>query len=544
MDESFNLFDDLASSEGESRLAVHKKERNLREAAYEVRQSFGKYLSNSSSRADYDERFSYLEDKISSVVSEKVTPTAEVMMWVKGELVPKAATDKYHPGDDDPDWDDEETKKRLKEQHKENSRPKTAGFVKRSEMDPWQWDDESKSFKSSKTSDFRCTCGCMLSGVGQHGCGCGNCDKIWNISSIVDGNKTASTPLYVCRQVMRRDTILAKVADGSGNALDPTNPVPPTNPTAPSFPGAAPSPSVPNPNDLLPTIPDANSDPSVGIQVPDAMSPAPVQETRAGKAASIVDPLHPKSNPVPTDEGYDVPNYFGPAAGDKTHDPHFDAKMKAFEDIHSAALQLIFAESEDGEEDFPETEEAPTPPAPEPASPMPIPSPAPVAAPPIENQPLENSALDVAQQAILDLILREKREDVMGVQDTEQKQEILQDAYQSLDTVQDIESAENMIPGPIMASVFRQGYFAGYLDRMADSYTDRKTDYVGTEPAIPGISNGLDDAITNPGFDGAQKTKELRNELGKELDEANGKKEERPLDPAEPFGKNKTTAGR
>jgi hypothetical protein len=386
-----------------------------------------------------------------------------------------------------------------------------------------------------------------VQGVGKHSCKCG---KIWNISSITDSNKTAATPLFVCREVLRRDTVLSSVGTlkKSDNFINPLDTTPPSPPQVTV-------PQGPDPSVLEPTIPDPSTigtpetmGSSTSLNTPDVTTlPDPNRtRTRVGKKADVVDPLHPHSNPVPQAEGYDVPQLFGPAAGDGIHDENWKMKMK---ESQKTALGLIFSDfedSEDGPVDETETEEAPMPPAPEPASPMATPEVAPLAVPPVENQPLENQALDVAQQAILDMILREKREDVMGIQDTEQKQDLLEDAYQTLDTVQNIESAENMNTGPVLAAArkeaFFEGYVAGYLDRLSEnSYEDRKTDYVGTKPAIPGISNGLDDAI--PATKKEDTTQQLRTELAKELDEDNESyKEQRPLDPAEPFGKNKTTA--
>jgi hypothetical protein len=150
----------------------------------------------------------------------------------------------------------------------------------------------------------------------------------------------------------------------------------------------------------------------------------------------------------------------------------------------------------------------------------------------------------MAQEAILDLILQKKQEDVMGVSDTETAQDLLEDAYQNLDAVQNMESSPTPLMATLKAQLFNEGYIAGYLDRVAEnSYEDRTTDYVGTKPPIPGVSNGLDDAI--PATKTEDTTKDLRSELARELDEDNnGTKEERPLDPGEPFGKNKTTASR
>ena len=582
MGESFNLWDELASSESEGRLASQKNERKLMEVAYDVRQNFGRYLAKAETVEDYEERFSYLGSKIENIISDKVKPTQEVLSWLKEELSPKKENEKTS---------------------------KTSGFVKRSEMSDWQWDNESRSFKSTKSSAFGCQCGSAVQGVGQHSCKCG---KIWNISSITDSNKTASTPLFICREVLRRDTVLSSVKSVQSadvmdkllqqrnkaqdnkdlpKALDLDNKLEDNgmhsddratchqcqswdngdhdhrfgkrlkesdnliNPldTTPPNPPQVTVPQGPDPSVLAPSTPDPSS-----IGTPEAMGgsnpldipsantiPDTIQQTRNSKKADVVDPLHPHSNPVPQAEGYDVPELFGPAAGDEIHDENWKMKMK---ESQKTALGLIFSDFEDSEDnpvDETETEEAPTPPAPEPASPMTTPEVAPLAVPPVENQPLENQALDVAQQAILDMILREKREDVMGIQDTEQKQDLLEDAYQTLDTVQNIESAENMNT-PLLAAArkeaFFEGYVTGYLDRLSEnSYEDRKTDYVGTKPAIPGISNGLDDAI--PATKAEDTTQQLRTELARELDQDNeGHKEQRPLDPAEPFGKNKTTA--
>lgn len=504
MQESFNLFDDLASSEREASLAIRGQERKLKEASFEVRKNFGRYLANSHNDEEYEERFSYLYDKISSLVSQTVKPTNEVLAWLKEEL---RSTSK--------------------------SQEKTAGFVKRSNV--WQWDSESRSFKSS-SCDFTCACGNVVSGIGQHSCRCGN---IWNISSVTDGNKTAAVPLFICREVLRRDTVLAssRQADSYINPLDTM----PPNPSEVTVPGG------PDPSTIMPTTPDPSTigtpealGGSNSLNTPDANTmPNPVQQTRV---STKVDPLSPSDkNSVPQSEGYDLPELFGPAAGEGLHDKGWGDRMKDWQKDRQAALDLIFAA--DDEEESSDSDETNTPPpveqpATDNSGPMGQP-PTSIPEPPVENQPVEDQALNIAQEAILDLILREKREDVMGLSDTEQKQDLLEDAYQNLDTVQSIESAENSMPMIASIQSFYEGYIAGYLDRVAEnSYEDRTTDYVGTRPPIPGVSNGLDDVI--PATKTEDTTKELRSELAKELDKANGPKEEKPLDPAEPFGRNKT----
>lgn len=89
---------------------------------------------------------------------------------------------------------------------------KTTGMKRKSDLhsNGWNYDPESRSYKSSRTSTFNCPCGSSLKGVGQHRCKCGS---VWNISSITRSDKTASQPLFVAREVDSRDhAILARLA--------------------------------------------------------------------------------------------------------------------------------------------------------------------------------------------------------------------------------------------------------------------------------------------------------------------------------------------
>lgn len=398
----FNMFEQLDISHSERKISLSEKESSLNKSLIDVRRIFGSYLKNSTDNNDYSERFSYLNDKISDLISVNVSPTPEVLSWLKEELNPIKST-------------------------------KSSSLVKKGDVSEWSWDSESRSFKSTKTSKFKCVCGSHVDGIGQHTCACG---KIWNISSLIDSNKTASSPLFICREVIRRDTVLAS--------------------------------------------------------------------TKQKKKSTVVDPQNPSKKEVPSSEGYDVPKLLEPAAGVEIHDETWKKKMKS---SHNSTLNLIFS-------DFP----VENPPAP----PMPSPKVAP-------------DPLVMAQDSILDLILQEKREEVMGGGDTEHTQDLLEDAYKSLDAVQGIQNSN-----PIMAA-YREGYVSGYLDRLSEnSYEDRKTDYVGTKPAIPGISNGTDDIV--PNSTGTDTTQDLRNELANQFDHDNGVKELRSLDPAQPFGSNKTTS--
>ena len=470
----FDLFESLVTAESEGQLHQAALEKNLKSACFQVRRQFGNYLANAESTGDYTERFSLVSGKIKTLVSDHVEPTREVLAWVENELVPDT----------------------LKQSGNNEKRSKLArhstGSQKTSHQprDPrsivggadWNWDTESNSFKSTKSSNFQCVCGSAIGGVGQHECACG---RLWNMHSITDGNKTAATPLYVCREVMRRDTVLAsKKAD----KIDPKDPH-----------------------------------------------------------------KHDKSDEWEYSDGYDVKDLIGPAAGEEEHDGHL------------SALDMIFAADD---EEFPEepmpddggnqdiggmTGEAP--PEDVPPAPMPVAQPSPMdmlTGDPagIEDQPAEDADIQQAQQAILDMILREKSEEV--VEDTNNDDEIenLNDAYQSLDVVQDLENAESPMPGASMLAyraAMQQGYVLGFLEALASaheggSYDERSTDFEGFEPPIKGVSNGLDDADATPGKD---TTPELRNLLKDQFDSDNAaNKDQKPLDPAEPFGPDKGKSSR
>lgn len=491
-------FELLTTSSDEAALALAEQERKLKEAAFAVHKKFGNFLLNSQTSEEYDERFSYLKESLLELVGARVEPTPEVMSWIKEGLRPTFSTDKYDPHED---WDNDNDKPKNskdKTKHEPGENLNHSSSVKNS---TWQWDGESRSFKSS-ISSFGCSCGNTVSGVGQHVCHCG---KIWNLSSITDGNKTASTPLFVCREVLRRNTILGKTAD-----VDPTTV---TDPMADN--------SLTNPVDT----------PGDPMPAGDTDS---VQQTRSGK------------NDTP---GYDLESYFGPAAGDDRHDEGGEERVKAKESsAHEAALKAIFG-ADDEEEKVDPTEEDAAPestpfdndniPAEEaPEAPVEDLGPAPMEnqGPPMGGPPMGGDPLEMAQQTILDVILQKKEEDVMGVGDTDKEQDLLEDAYQTLNTVKSLDA-----PAPASMG-YDQGFVMGFFEGLSagNSYEDRKTDYVGTEPPIPGISNGLDDAVPNNGKD---TTPEFRSEFATQLDEDNaaGQRDEHPIDPGEPFSTKKSS---
>lgn len=492
----FNLFESSATAESEDRVRRAANERALKEAAFDVRRQFGAYLGNAESTTDYNERFSYLESNIATVLQDKVEPTTQVLSWLKTEFMPNSlkpleASQKHG---------------KLARRGDGRSAPRTAQQNTKQARDPrtviggidWQWDNESNSFKSTKSSNFQCVCGSAVQGVGQHECGCG---RLWNLSSIADGNKTASPPTFVCREVMRRDVHLAKTAEDH----DGWNCHCCSKCTGPGC-------------------------------------------DCCGKCESVPD----------KDSGYDVGHMMTPAVGEDEHDAHL------------SALDMIFAA--DGDEDFPEDnssdvvadsgpgdEEGFAEPAPEPmAPPMPPAQPSgmdmlngdPAG---IENQPAEDADIQQAQQTILDMILREKAEEVTNDENNDDEIENLNDAYQSLDVVQDLENAEGMndIPqglgmSPQLAAYqagTKYGYVMGYLEALADnSYENRKTDFEGFDPPVKGVSNGLDDADATPGKD---TTPELRNLLKDQFDTDNAaNKDQKPLDPAKPFGPDHGKASR
>jgi hypothetical protein len=487
----FDLFDSIVTAESTDQVRRAAQERSLKEAAFNVRRQFGNYLANAESTMDYHERFAYLRENIQHVLAESIEPTEQVFSWLKEELFPESLKEKpisekhgklARRGDDrSAPWvPDSQELKRFANQAKD---PRTViGGI------DWQWDNDSNSFKSTKTSNFQCVCGSAVSGVGQHEC---NCGRLWNLSSITDGNKTASPPTYVCREVMRRDVHLAKKAD----KIDPADPH-----------------------------------------------------------------KHTKDDEWEYSDGYDVKDFMGPAAGEEEHDAHLSALDMIFaaeEDQDAPDASAMDGASNDSAGDVSAGADEPsefTAPPESQAAPVPAPmgAPGPIAPTPlgVENQPAEDADIQGAQQAILDMILREKAEEVTNDENNSDEIKNLNDAYQSLDVVQDLESAEMMggLPqgmSPQLASYragAKYGYILGYLEALADnSYENRKTDYEGTEPPREGLSPGMDDADPTPGKD---TTDELRNLLKNQFDEDNGGKDEKPLDPPDPFGPDKGKSSR
>lgn len=464
----FDLFESLVTAESEGHIHRAALEKNLKTASFQVRSQFGNYLANAESTTDYDERFSYLTEKIASSIANTVEPTKEVLGWLKNEFAPQ-----------------QEKRSKLARNSTGSQNTKQAA-----PRDPrtvvggvdWNWDTESNSFKSSKSSNFNCVCGGAITGVGQHACKCG---RLWNMHSITDSNKTAGTPLFVCREVMRRDTVLAsKKAD----KIDPKDPH-----------------------------------------------------------------KHHESDEWEYSDGYDVKDLIGPAAGEEEHDGHL------------SALDMIFAADEEDnsepefngdEAEFPEDsampEAAPEPMAPPVAPPMPPAQPSgmdmlngdPAG---IEDQPAENVDIEQAQQLILDMILREKAEEVVDEKSNHDEIQQLNDAYQSLDVVQDLENADSMSPMPgasmlAYRAAMQQGYVLGFLEALANSYEDRSSEFEGFEDPIPNVSNGLDDA---DGAYGKDTTPELRELLKNQFDSDNAaNKDQKPLDPAKPFGADKGKSSR
>ena len=83
----------------------------------------------------------------------------------------------------------------------------------------WAWDSDSNAYKSSKNSVFSCVCGQNFQGVGQHRCLCG---KVWNMSSIINGSKTAQEfPIFSCREVQTDPRLVLADVQNNGTGNDP-----------------------------------------------------------------------------------------------------------------------------------------------------------------------------------------------------------------------------------------------------------------------------------------------------------------------------------
>jgi len=83
----------------------------------------------------------------------------------------------------------------------------------------WAWDSDSNAYKSAGKSVFSCACGQQFQGVGQHRCLCG---KVWNMSSIINGSKTAQEyPVYSCREVETDPRLVLADAQNNGTGNDP-----------------------------------------------------------------------------------------------------------------------------------------------------------------------------------------------------------------------------------------------------------------------------------------------------------------------------------
>jgi hypothetical protein len=462
MSTDFGIFESSLASDEERKIIAHERRHKVTDAFFAVHKRFANYLTNSSSSQEFDERFTYLLPRITEVVSLHCPPEEKIIADLRTHLRP-AFSEAPRP-----------------------SLPTTA-MIRHSDLSTngWGWDQESQSFKSPRTSTFNCQCGQPLKGVGQHTCTCG---KIWNISSISDSNKTASTPLFVCREVLRRDVVL-----GSTQSFQ---------------------------NDVLRRVfaDDTNSDPD----------------------------MQDSSEPTDSDTSDAFPDLGDPSTANQ-----------------DAALSTQSSRRYSFDDDF----GSPTPDPTINQTPLGI----------TEDQPAEDSGIDAAQQSILDLIVREVIEDVKGEQGNTAVQDALHDAYDALDQVKGLELLENTpivspvapappaLPAPVEASFaireaefergfdyavaertlpevtsqsFLQGYTTGLEFVLAESeYDQRSTDFVGTEPPIPGVSNGTDDVIPNKNPQSTDTTDELRNLLKKELDDDdNSHREMRPLDPGEMFG--------
>ena len=83
----------------------------------------------------------------------------------------------------------------------------------------WVWDSDSNAYKSAGLSAFACACGQQFQGVGQHRCLCG---KVWNMSSIINGSKTAQEyPVYSCREVHTDPRLVLADVQNNGTGNDP-----------------------------------------------------------------------------------------------------------------------------------------------------------------------------------------------------------------------------------------------------------------------------------------------------------------------------------
>jgi len=179
----------------------------------------------------------------------------------------------------------------------------------------------------------------------------------------------------------------------------------------------------------------------------------------------------------------------------------------------------------------------------------------------VEDQIAEDQTIQIAEDAIVELYLREVEEELKGEEQNADTQAPLEQAFDAIQEVKEEEAVEppaEIDEEPVVAGMklsddeklfvagwkmaangeaipntkkrlVLEGYVA-FLDKQADSYSDRTTETDDNyEPKIPGIPNAMDDIVPAPG-DNVDACKEVREDLAEEIDEANDdSRDEEPM---------------
>jgi len=140
-------------------------------------------------------------------------PAAQALDLVNGDPPAGQSPPPVAPPQAAPELDDPSSPAQVKKDHALKSQG-----LKESRAD-WTWDSESNAYKSAGLSVFSCACGQQFQGVGQHRCHCG---KVWNMSSVINGSKTAQEfPIFSCREVETDPRLVLADVQNNGTGNDP-----------------------------------------------------------------------------------------------------------------------------------------------------------------------------------------------------------------------------------------------------------------------------------------------------------------------------------
>ncbi|WP_267716821.1 hypothetical protein [Streptomyces sp. CoH17] len=191
----YGLFEHVAGREAEDEFEKEAAERAYLEAEHAVESRFGEFLRHAKNKDDFEQRLALVKNDLYNVIAKHTMPTPGIVRRIRAKF--KSIV--------------------------ESASLTSTAFSKVA----WTWDNQNRVFRAEgHDSGFTCPgCSTHHSELGFTQCKCGKIWNSWTIKPTAD-NKVAGGQVILCREVKVRDTVLSSMQTDSGFMTDVTSPEP------------------------------------------------------------------------------------------------------------------------------------------------------------------------------------------------------------------------------------------------------------------------------------------------------------------------------